>query len=1170
MPPSNILLLRATQHKLALSSRISFASNTSSTHTIVRCPHCLKIIPYGGSLEKHTAAVIDCREAEDDAIRVGRQKRASEREREREREREQKQWRELEQWREREHNRKLARQRKRARAAAKLLQADTVSTSGSETGGEPPTKQPRVMIEEIVDEDAPHIVTFAGPSTPSPSTPLVSCTPSAGPSPTAERHRVTVEEVVDEEAPHIVAGASTPGPSTRPISDPSNTGRSSTAERLDDGQPESRPSRSSQNSRPSPRSSCRPRGLRRWRGLYVEEFPDPLAGAPISNERIPEPDYEAYIKSTGTMADPDNFEVAELLMTSGMTDEAKDRHLKSRLYCGNTPWPTGKAMVNNVDKLPHGPECILDEIEVVNARRPRLQYMVRRNALELLQDLFANRLFGPQFVYAPVKYWTTNRKRVRVWSDMRSARWWWEEQEKLKAAGKRAATIAPIILATDETHLSVMSGGQTAYPVYMAVGNLVKNWRRKPSKRGMVLLGFLPTDSFEDIDDDDERRRLKADLVHRCMEAMLAPLKEVWEDGVEMVCPDGRLRRVFPRMAAYMADWPEQNLQCCTTTGTCPICSTKGKGRGDLYQTADLRDRDETLGALRAYFICNHVGELKMMGLKPVWPWWGDLPDVDLHKCIAPDVLHQLYQGVFKSHLFRWLKFFVGEGVLDDRFAAMPRAEGMTHFPKGVSAVKQWTGRESKEMLKQILPAVLGDLRPEEAQLARSIIDFIFIAHSASMTDTDLATLEHELDTFHRFKDVLIAKGFYQSEARFDRIAKLHALSHYVEMIRWLGTPDSYSTELSEHLHIEFAKVPWRASNKVRPLPQMLAYIQRQEAIRIYRTYLDRFLGRDQEPEDEPEEPTAEVTPMNIAVGYRPQGESFDDAEVEGQVEEPQSDDIGGEDGVEDEWGTIEPVTYPDPHRHLAINPTKHDLRLKDVSTKYEAPRLESALKDFLVRRCNVPVYDVMLSPEHRIPVWHRLYLHHRPLPFAPFESPRRDVVRASAPILGPGGRVCKEGVWDTALYLERPNQIRSNAEDREKHGIQRYRAGRVRAIFSLPGHIRDVYPGQLAYVEVFRPFEAIPASPYGRMHSTGPELDARGRRRVLVIPVNEIVLACHLVPKFNQLDPDLRLDPYTDVLTISRHCWFNHYYNHYLFLLVQHWRRRRPTLRERLLSYRS
>jgi hypothetical protein len=571
-----------------------------------------------------------------------------------------------------------------------------------------------------------------------------------------------------------------------------------------------------------------------------------------------------------------------------------------------------------------------------------------------------------------------------------------------------------------------MCGGQTAYPVYMTIGNISKHWRRKSSEHTTVLLGYLPTDPFEDIENDDERRRLKADLVHRCMEVMLAPLKEVWEDGVDMWCPDGRLRRVYPRIAAYMADWPEQNLHCCTSISGCPICATKQKGRGDWEHPSDPRQRDETLGALRAYFMCNDVRELKELGLKPVWPWWGDLPDVDLHQSIPPDILHQLYQGVFKSHLVKWLKFFVGADVLDDRFASMPRAEGMTHFPKGISVVKQWTGRESKEMLRQILPAVLGDLRPEEAQLARSLVDFIFQAHASSMTETDLGHLEYELDTFHKSKDVLLAKRYYQSSGRFDRIAKLHALGHYVDAIREFGTPDGYSTEVPEHLHIEYAKVPWRASNKVKPLPQMLTYIQRQEAIRIQRAYLNRYLGLDKsdEVEDEDGEETEETAAVDGGVQL---SKVFGDAGGEEEGVQPEEDGVqpGSDDIEEGDGDDAAPVVYPNPRRHMAVNPTKPNVAIKDVIRKYQASDLTSAITHFLVRRCGVPEHDVMLSPNNRLQIWHRLYLHHEPLSFAPFESPRRDVVRASAPVLSPGGRLSKEGVWDVALYLERPNQLR-------------------------------------------------------------------------------------------------------------------------------------------------
>ena len=110
----------------------------------------------------------------------------------------------------------------------------------------------------------------------------------------------------------------------------------------------------------------------------------------------------------------------------------------------------------------------------------------------------------------------------------------------------------------------------------------------------------------------------------------------------------------------------------------------------------------------------------------------------------------------------------------------MPRAEGLKHFPKGIRVVKQWTGKESKEMLRQMLPAVLSDLHPKKAQ---SLIDFIFQAHAASMTKAELGHLEHNLDMFHKSKEVLLAKGYYKSSKCFDHIAKIHALSHYVDVI---------------------------------------------------------------------------------------------------------------------------------------------------------------------------------------------------------------------------------------------------------------------------------------------------------------------------------------------------------------------------------------------------
>ncbi|CAE6437348.1 unnamed protein product [Rhizoctonia solani] len=820
-------------------------------------------------------------------------------------------------------------------------------------------------------------------------------------------------------------------------------------------------------------------------------------------------------------------------------------------------------MISDVDILAHGPEFKKGEVEVFDGRRPRPQYMVYRNIIEVIQDFFANPAFKFHTRYKPWRLYTSESKKTRVYGDMAASNWWWKELEKLIARGKKYVTIVPLIIATDQTTLSIMCGGQKAYPVYVSFGNLDKDWRRKPSKHGMYLLGYLPVDAFEDVPDKDERQRLKANLVHRAMEKMLEPLRVASEEGVEMWCPDGRMHRIYPRIAAYTADWPEQNLQCCTSEGGCPICKTEYSERGELNEEAERREREETLCALRTYFQTKNEYHLDLLKLKPVWPWWGDIPDLNLHDCITPDLLHQSYQGLFKTHLVQWMKKLHTPKDLDQRFAAMPQAEGLKRFPKGLSGISknQWTGRKSKQVLAQFFPAVVSGLTPELARMVRALIDFMYRAHATTLTDADLDAMEEDLDAFHELKGNLVGKGKpYKSFRRFHKIAKLHMLRHWIHAIRELGTPDGFNTEGPENLHIEYAKVPWRASNKVEPLDQMVKYIHRQEAIRIHRAYLDKYLVVDPDKgadaEDVEEQDLERVVEHQIAEDWEYAGE-------EGSVQPPEMEtrsaaDSGGDED-ENESINVEPIYYPNPTRYLAAAPTVEKIRIRDVVDDYHTSNIISDITNFLTRRCGVDRPDILISPENYVSVWHKLYLHHPAPSFAPFDPVRRDVVRAKPP------RNREPGVWDVALYLERPNRLRATDDVYEKHGIERYRAGRVRTIFNLPAHLRLFYPGPLAYLEVFTPFDSSP-SPFTKLHSTKFDLDSRGRRRTLVVPISDIHFASHLAPKYHTLDPDLELHAYTDLLSVGEKFWLNHYYNHHIFQFVQHWRHRRPTLAERLL----
>ncbi|KAG9083719.1 hypothetical protein FRC06_004403, partial [Ceratobasidium sp. 370] len=616
MPALNILRLHAAQNGSSFSTGTSVSAATDSpiptrrTPHLQRCEYCLRIIPFKSTRQHHIAATPKCRAAEWTKMHEERQ-----------------QQKELRQTgsldnlyaEAAEHlsgrSRTIAHTPEQAVDCAPEPVLERVQEPAVERARElekPRPKRHRVTVETVPDEDGSPIVEPPTPVVPSTSAPTVS-TPPTGGAPRAQAN------------PTSNISSARVDPESGPFPSPQALGTQSGADRRARG------------------------GLRRWKGLYVEDFPDPLAGAPISEDLAPEPDLEGYLRSCGTLADIWNFEVAELLSTSHMTDEAKDRHLKSKLYEGQTPWPNVEVMNNDVDKLPHGPDFDLHDIDIFDGHQARAQFMVGRDIIQSIRHIFANPAFKEHFHTAPERHWLSPRKDQRMYSDMRSTNWWWREQEKMQ--GKGAVTIAPLIIATDQTQLATMSGGQKAYPMYMSTANVDNSVRLKQSNGAWVFVGLLPVDSFEDVDDPELRRRLKAELVHRAMEKILEPLKVASEEGVEMWCPDGRLRRVYPRIAAYLADWPEQNLHSCTSEGSCPVCSTDWGDRGSNEQPAPLRDREETLNAIRAYLAYRDVGELRGLKLKPVWPWWGDLPHVNLASCFTPDLLHQLYQGVFKSHL---------------------------------------------------------------------------------------------------------------------------------------------------------------------------------------------------------------------------------------------------------------------------------------------------------------------------------------------------------------------------------------------------------------------------------------------------------------------------------------------------------------------------------------
>jgi len=193
------------------------------------------------------------------------------------------------------------------------------------------------------------------------------------------------------------------------------------------------------------------------------------------------------------------------------------------------------------------------------------------------------------------------------------------------------------------------------YPVYITIGNVLKDIRRKPSRCAQILVAYIPTSKLEGLG-KTACWRAQANLFHLCLQLILGPITLYGKTGVAMVGGDGVWRRCHPIFACFVGNYPEQALATCMYYGRCPKCLVSPDQLGE-HRSFPPRDHREAVGiysladgGVRQFHVACREG-----GLKPVFhPFWAMFPLVDIYLSITPDILHQLLQGVMK-HLISWV-----------------------------------------------------------------------------------------------------------------------------------------------------------------------------------------------------------------------------------------------------------------------------------------------------------------------------------------------------------------------------------------------------------------------------------------------------------------------------------------------------------------------------------
>ncbi|KAG8700239.1 hypothetical protein FRC09_006092 [Ceratobasidium sp. 395] len=906
---------------------------------------------------------------------------------------------------------------------------------------------------------------------------------------------------------------------------------------------------------------------------FVKHYPVPTVGEAI-REATPEElaARRRSHKEVGPFADEDLFDLIKLLMTSGMLGKKRDQFLKLERTSGATPWSNNREMIIDIDKwLPCGPKWRVKTFEIVGSKGTEYVEFWYRDVLEAILQLLADPQFCEHMTYKPTKEYTSPDCTTRKYGETPASDRMW----KLQLAGidwRYFWDRNSDILCIDETTLTVFVREQKAHPVYVTIGNLAKGIRRQTSKRGMILIGYLlPVTKLECEGNDEKRRVLKSKLFHECMRTLTASLHTAGKEGVEAVCSDGKVRRGYPVFCGAMLDFAEQCMYASIRKPVCPTCEVPGDEQGDLTNY-DGRDVEDIRKCMQEH---EEDGSARFveLGLMPVVPFWLDLPWVDAGSLFPPDLLHQLYKGVFKDHLLEWSAFALGKDELNNRFKSMSPHHGLRHFKHGVLKTGRWTGREIKEQTRVYLPTMAGQ-EPEVMACARALIDFIFLAHSSSLTGDDLDRMQQCQEIFHENKHIF---------------PELGALEH--------GTPDGFNTELPERLHIRDAKEGYWASNKKEVIAQMATHVQRMEAIAKHRAYLKHRANPDT---DDPEfggaeHDEAELQPLGedededdpivgddiifdrvvrrLAVDEEEEGEEQDlgaderakhvdeGAVVEGELEEAVDEDEVvlerkdvGDDGtwedvtfqIEGEDGEMETedrpsIFHPDPEIRHAKKPTI-TARGTHLVEKHGSTRLLPALRSFFRREQLALSHNDLPSLNDKFAIWYQCRLLHSPPPFKPSEGPKVDVVRALPAIIDRYGCRRRQAQFDTALYFY----------DEDGVGLQRFRACRVRAIFELPERLQHIYSDKLVYAELFNEFRG-PEQTTG-LYTTAYTYDNQARREARGFPLSQLRMTAHIAPHYGTATKELDLSTESDILHSCKKFLFDKYGSFFAFKLMHHW----------------
>ena len=529
----------------------------------------------------------------------------------------------------------------------------------------------------------------------------------------------------------------------------------------------------------------------------------------------------------------------------------------------------------------------------------------------------------------------------------------------------QGATTLGVVLSSDKTALTAMTGDHSAHPLLITLANIDSSIHLSSSLHALKLLALIPVPKFVGVQ-KNIRGILENRLVHACLDFVTSPLKTTARTGAWMGDYAGYLRHCFTPLVAYIADTPEAGALTGVAGKTSHLTTASYKEFGDSFRHPPRMASDvlASLSILSHYFdpsnvrvYANKARELyRLNGVNlPFWRDWmlpdGTLPNPS--QVFPVEILHHLHKS-FWDHDVKWILRAIGDAELDLRFSLLQPQSGYRHFPSGISSLKQVTGREHQDIQRYILGLITDCAHPEFVVCVRALLDLRYLSQLHDLNANILDDITKALETFHRFKNIILdlslRVGKSGNKIPHFEIPKLELLQSIVPGIMWSGALPQWSADVTERLHIDFIKAPRENTNNHNYYSQICHHLDRDEKRRHFELATAIHTAANIDPPHQAAGPdwmfdpydangdvidwTSELPQVTQAFGPpRPVTDLFAIAASQARVQPPPSF----------------PRTFSTPTTAFHLNAKADTSRasIADVSIKFSIPDLLPALQDF-------------------------------------------------------------------------------------------------------------------------------------------------------------------------------------------------------------------------------